>query len=30
VASTEGARTPVPLQEARRVAREARDLAGFG
>jgi deoxyribonuclease V len=29
-ASTEGARTPVPLQEARRVAREARDLAGAG
>jgi deoxyribonuclease V len=29
-ASTEGARTPVPLQEARRVAREARTLAGFG
>jgi deoxyribonuclease V len=29
-ASTEGARTPVPLQEARRVAREARALAGFG
>ena len=28
VASTEGARAPVPLQEARRVAREARDLAG--
>ena len=27
-ASTEGARTPVPLQEARRVAREARALAG--
>lgn len=27
-ASTEGARTPVPLHEARRVAREARDLAG--
>ena len=27
-ASTEGARAPVPLQEARRVAREARDLAG--
>jgi deoxyribonuclease V len=26
-ASTEGARTPVPLQEARRVAREARALA---
>jgi deoxyribonuclease V len=26
-ASTEGARAPVPLQEARRVAREARDLA---
>jgi deoxyribonuclease V len=25
--STEGARAPVPLQEARRVAREARDLA---
>ena len=30
VASTEGARAPVPLQEARRVAREARDLAGAG
>jgi deoxyribonuclease V len=30
LASTEGARTPVPLQEARRVAREARDLAGAG
>jgi deoxyribonuclease V len=29
-ASTEGARTPVPLQDARRVAREARDLAGAG
>ena len=29
-ASTEGARTPVPLQEARRVAREARALAGAG
>jgi deoxyribonuclease V len=29
-ASTEAARTPVPLQEARRVAREARDLAGAG
>jgi len=29
-ASTEGARAPVPLQEARRVAREARDLAGPG
>jgi deoxyribonuclease V len=27
-ASTEGARAPVPLQEARRVAREVRDLAG--
>jgi deoxyribonuclease V len=27
-ASTEAARTPVPLQEARRVAREARALAG--
>ena len=27
-ASTGAARTPVPLQEARRVAREARDLAG--
>jgi deoxyribonuclease V len=27
LASTEGARTPVPLQEARRVAREARTLA---
>jgi deoxyribonuclease V len=26
--STEGARAPVPLQEARRVAREARDIAG--
>lgn len=26
-ASTEGARAPVPLQEARRVAREARDLS---
>jgi deoxyribonuclease V len=29
-ASTEGARAPVPLQESRRVAREARDLAGLG
>jgi deoxyribonuclease V len=29
-ASTEEARTPVPLQEARRVAREARALAGAG
>jgi deoxyribonuclease V len=29
-ASTEGARTPVPLQEARRVAREARALADAG
>jgi deoxyribonuclease V len=29
-ASTEGARAPVPLQEARRVAREARDLAAAG
>jgi hypothetical protein len=29
-ASTEAARTPVPLQEARRVAREARDLSGSG
>jgi deoxyribonuclease V len=28
--STEDARTPVPLQEARRVAREARALAGAG
>lgn len=28
VASTEAARTPVPLQEARRVAREARALGG--
>jgi deoxyribonuclease V len=28
--STEGARAPVPLQEARRVAREARDLAAVG
>jgi deoxyribonuclease V len=28
VASTEAARTPVPLQEARRAAREARALAG--
>ncbi len=28
--STEAARTPVPLQEARRVAREARALAGAG
>jgi deoxyribonuclease V len=28
VASTEAARTPVPLQEARRVAREARAVAG--
>ena len=26
-ASTEGARTPVPLQEARRVAREMRSIA---
>jgi deoxyribonuclease V len=30
LASTQGARTPVPLQEARRVAREARALAGAG
>jgi deoxyribonuclease V len=30
VASTEAARTPVPLQEARRVAREARALADAG
>ena len=30
LASTEAARTPVPLQEARRVAREARDLSGLG
>ncbi len=29
-ASTEGARAPVPLQEARRAAREARDLAAAG
>jgi deoxyribonuclease V len=29
-ASTEAARTPIPLQEARRVAREARALAGAG
>jgi deoxyribonuclease V len=29
-ASTEAARTPVPLQEARRIAREARGLAGAG
>jgi deoxyribonuclease V len=29
-ASTEAARTPVPLQEARRVAREARVLGGGG
>jgi deoxyribonuclease V len=29
-ASTEEARTPVPLQDARRVAREARALAGAG
>jgi deoxyribonuclease V len=29
-ASTDAARTPVPLQEARRVAREARALAGAG
>jgi deoxyribonuclease V len=29
-ASTEGARAPVPLQEARRTAREARDLFGAG
>jgi deoxyribonuclease V len=29
-ASTEGARAPVPIQEARRVAREARALAGYG
>jgi deoxyinosine 3'endonuclease (endonuclease V) len=29
-ASTDQARTPVPLQEARRVAREARALAGAG
>jgi deoxyribonuclease V len=28
LASTEAARTPVPLEEARRVAREARALAG--
>lgn len=28
LASTEGARAPVPLQEARRAAREARDLSG--
>jgi deoxyribonuclease V len=28
--STEAARTPVPLQEARRVAREARAIAGAG
>jgi deoxyribonuclease V len=30
MASTPAARTPVPLQEARRVAREARWLAGTG
>jgi deoxyribonuclease V len=30
LASTPAARTPVPLQEARRVAREARALAGAG
>lgn len=30
LASTPAARTPVPLQEARRVAREARALAGGG
>jgi len=30
LASTEAARTPVPLQEARRAAREARDLSGLG
>ncbi|HMC41937.1 MAG TPA: endonuclease V [Acidimicrobiales bacterium] len=30
LASTEAARTPVPLQEARRVAREARAVAGGG
>jgi deoxyribonuclease V len=30
LASTPAARTPVPLQEARRVAREARSLAGGG
>jgi deoxyribonuclease V len=30
MASTSAARTPVPLQEARRVAREARALAGVG
>lgn len=30
LASTEGARAPVPLQEARRAAREARDLSGPG
>ena len=29
-ASTEGARTPVPLQEARRVAREMRSIAEGG
>ena len=29
-ASTPAARSPVPLQEARRVAREARALAGAG
>jgi deoxyribonuclease V len=29
-ASSEAARTPIPLQEARRVAREARALAGAG
>jgi hypothetical protein len=29
-ASTPAARTPVPLQEARRVAREARSLARAG
>jgi deoxyribonuclease V len=30
MASTPASRTPVPLQEARRVAREARALAGGG
>ena len=30
LSSTSAARTPVPLQEARRVAREARGLAGAG
>jgi deoxyribonuclease V len=29
-ASTAAARTPVPLQEARRLAREARSAAGLG